>query len=371
MKLLFVILLFVHALVHLRGFFIAIHYREQPAKPIPASMAVFWIIVSILFVAVASLFLLKSGNWALLLLFAVFISQMLIISQWKEALRGTIVNFVLVCVAVPAFANTRFQKKVDKEVAQLLQQEVVNHEKGPMETALSQLPSPVRKWLNVSGIMQLKPAHHAYIQQRGKMRLRPNGKWMTFEADEYITTATPSFLWNSSVTMFPFFYFNGKDKFQNGRGEMIIKGLSLVNVVNEPPGEKINESSLLRYLGEICWIPSAALQETITWDAIDSLHAKATIVCNKITASGIFQFNEAGDITGFSAERFYKRNEGYTKEKWQVNFKAYKIFNDVRTPSSCEIIWKLSDGDFKWMIMEITAIDYIFSPPIHIAYDNK
>ena len=139
---------------------------------------------------------------------------------------------------------------------------------------------------------------------------------------------------------------------------MLIKALSLVTVVNERPGERINEGSLLRFLGEICWVPTAALSKNIKWEAIDPVTAKATINYNHTIASGIFQFNETGDIIGFLADRYYKGSKGYSKEKWQVKIKAYKNFNGIRIPSECDVIWKLHEGDFNWMNVEIIAIDY-------------
>lgn len=73
---------------------------------------------------------------------------------------------------------------------------------------------------------------------------------------------------------------------------MLIKALSLITVVNEKPGERINEGSLLRFLGEICWVPAVALNKNIKWEAIDPVTAKATINYNHTIVSGIFQFNE-------------------------------------------------------------------------------
>lgn len=44
---------------------------------------------------------------------------------------------------------------------------------------------------------------------------------------------------------------------QDGQGEMLIKLLSLVNVVNEKHNDQINTGTLIRFLGEICWFPSS------------------------------------------------------------------------------------------------------------------
>lgn len=84
---------------------------------------------------------------------------------------------------------------------------------------------------------------------------------MPFKAEQYFTPQQPAFVWKAHVKMMPLVYMNGRDKFENGKGEMLIKALSLVNVVNEGGDTKINESTMLRYLAEMCWFPSAALNE--------------------------------------------------------------------------------------------------------------
>ena len=68
---------------------------------------------------------------------------------------------------------------------------------------------------------------------------------------------------------------------------------------------------MLRYLGEIVWVPSAALSDYITWEEMDSTTARATMSYEGITASGIFKFDENGAFVSFEAGRYYYRKEGY------------------------------------------------------------
>ena len=49
----------------------------------------------------------------------------------------------------------------------------------------------------------------------------------------------------------------------------------LVNV--DAKGKEIDQGALLRYLGEIVWVPSAALSDYITWEEMDSTTARATM----------------------------------------------------------------------------------------------
>jgi hypothetical protein len=97
---------------------------------------------------------------------------------------------------------------------------------------------------------------------------------------------------------------------------------------------------MLRYLAEIVWFPSAALSDFIIWEQIDSLKARATISNGGIKASGIFSFNQDGDIVSFEALRYYDRKEGATLEDWLIlNDKdGYKEFEGIRVPAKPTVI---------------------------------
>lgn len=56
-------------------------------------------------------------------------------------------------------------------------------------------------------------------------------KWMSATAIQYTTIETPAFIWAVDVKMNPFLYAVGRDKFENGKGEMLIKLNSLINKV--------------------------------------------------------------------------------------------------------------------------------------------
>jgi len=54
------------------------------------------------------------------------------------------------------------------------------------------------------------------------------------------------------------------------------------------------------------WFPSALFNPYVSRELIDPLSAKATMTNGSTTGSGIFHFNDAGDIVAFSAMRFMR-----------------------------------------------------------------
>jgi hypothetical protein len=220
---------------------------------------------------------------------------------------------------------------------------------------VDELPPVVQKWLERSNIAGKEFIQTVHLKQKGEMRTKPDGRWMKVDAEQYISTNPPGFIWKADVKS-SFLRFSGRDRYENGEGHMLIKLFSLIPVV-DAEGEEIDQGALLRYLGEMVWYPSAALNDYIVWEGMDSTTAKATMSYEGITASGIFKFDENGDFVSFEAERYYYRKEGSTLEKWVIIAHDYGEFEGIRIPVNLSVTWKL-ERDFTWYRMEITEMEY-------------
>jgi len=88
------------------------------------------------------------------------------------------------------------------------------------------------------------------------------------------------------------------------------------------------------------------------------MSARATLHDGDLTASGIFSFNIEGDVIGFEAKRYGDFDGKYSLETWSVRNTGYKEFNDIRIPNKSEVTWKLDTGDFTWLEVEVTHINY-------------
>ncbi len=359
LKYIFAILVFLHGLIHALGFARAFGYVNitQLTKEISKPAGLVWFISAILFIAVAVLFLLKKEAWPVIAIVAAVISQILIIAAWRDARFGIIANLIIFLIAVTALASVNFSRMVKKETAAMLSSI------KPVNTVitkemLNSTPPIVQKWLINAGVVGKEKVHTVRLKQVGEMRTKPNGKWMPFTATQYFTVDTPAFNWQADVQMMPLLSMNGRDKFENGKGEMLIKVLGLVNVVNAKDHDKINQSTMMRFLAEMCWFPSAALAEYIKWESADSTSAKATMNYKGISASGIFQFDTNGDIISFTGNRWYGSGKDATLEKWYVETNGYSTFQGIRIPGKSEVSWKMNKGDFNWLYLRIIDVEY-------------
>ncbi|WP_207732387.1 DUF6544 family protein [Heliobacterium chlorum] len=219
------------------------------------------------------------------------------------------------------------------------------------------LPLPVQKWLERSNVIGREPVRTVRLEQKGFLRTKADQPWMPMQAEQYISPDEPGFVWKANIETAPLLYLVGRDKYQNGKGSMLIKFLALVPVVDSK-GPEIDQGTLLRYLGECIWVPSAVLNEHITWEEVDGNRAKATMSYGGVTASGTFTFDEKGDVIQFSARRYMENNGEYRLEDWVCVVKGYKEFQGIRVPNQCSIVWKLKSGDFEWFRLEVTDIVY-------------
>ena len=359
LRYLFAFIMLMHGLIHFMGFSKAFGYGNmtQLTKDIQKPVGILWLLTAFLFIAATILFLVKKESWPIISILAVILSQILIIIVWKDAKFGTIANLIVLLVAVPALANIRFNKMVKKEVNSLLSHPV-NDSKIISIEMLDSLPPTVQKYLIRSGVVGKENIQFARLKQKGEMRIKQDGKWMDFTASQYFDANDPSFVWQTQVQMMPLVTLAGRDKFENGNGHMLIKVLALINVANSGGDAKINESTMIRFLAEICLFPSAALAPYIKWEAVDSLAAKATMNYKGMTVSGIYRFHANGDIHNFTADRWYGSGKDDTLEKWFIEYIATKEFNGVRIPYKTEITWKLKSGDFNWLKLEITDLEF-------------
>src|SRR5680860_131955 len=123
-KIIISILLLLHGLIHLMGFFKAFNLMqiEQLSMPISKPAGVFWLITAVLFFISALLYLFHVDIWSFVAVLAIIISQMLIISVWSDAKFGTIANVLILLVSLSAIGHYQFNKMIEKEKQELLNQ---------------------------------------------------------------------------------------------------------------------------------------------------------------------------------------------------------------------------------------------------------
>jgi len=361
MRIFFLIFVLLHALIHLLGFVKGFGIREvkELTLPITKPAGLLWLSATALLVAYAISYLAHSRHAWLIGFIAVAVSQVLIILFWKDARFGTLPNIIILLVSLASYGHYRFQNLTRQETEDLISKcSRIQEGKIISESDISRLPDPVKKWLNNSGVTGKPFISVAKSVQQAEMKMKPGQeKWMKASAVQYSFIYVPSFIWIADVRMNSLLKFSGRDRFADGKGEMLIKLNSLINIVNEQ-GEKLDEAALQRYLGEMIWFPSLALSEYITWQQVDDSTVTATMSYKGTTGSGTFYFDGNGDFVKFSALRYMGNKPDSKRYEWVILVDGYKTFEGIKVPSEMTATWKLEEGDWTWLKLEIAEIKY-------------
>lgn len=355
----------VHGLIHLIGFVKGFNLAEIPAFSgktlFPVSragtqvLALFWLLTCLLFLLSATGLLFHREWWWLPAVMAIVLSQLLVIIYWPDARAGTIANIILLPFVIIAGAGQSFNSMVNNEVKAIGFYHAGNVHDTIRAESIERLPYCVQKWLLRSGVVGKENVHTLYLKQKGAMCTKPGGKWMPTGAEQYFNTDQPAFVWKARVQMMPGLVLAGRDKFLDGKGNMLIKAGALLPIVNAS-GEKTDQGTMLRYLGEMCWFPSAALSPYIKWEELGATEARATMAYKGMRVSGIYRFTPDGDFASFSAQRYMDDKGKISLENWYIPASEWKEMDGIRIPVKGVVTWKLKTGDFDYYKWEITEI---------------
>lgn len=360
MKWVIVLVIFIHAFIHILGFYKSFNLLEIKSISMPISKisGILWLFTAILLISYAILSLLKTEYALILGISAILLSQYLIISSWNDAKFGSLANLVILFSITTLFTSCKFYQKVTAETSEILNYHNLPEIKYIDEKNISILPLSVQNWLKNSGILDKEYIYAGEIFQSAKLKMNPKQKkWINATALQYTNIEKHAFIWTINAKMNFLLKFKGRDKFQNGQGEMLIKINSVFNVVNEK-GEKINEGTIQRYLGEMVWFPNLALSKNITWEEINDTTALAKMEYMGTIGSGTFYFNKNGDVIKYSAYRYYGNNPESEKYLWEMKIINYKSFDGIRIPSKMTATWFFPDGEWTWLNLEIINVNY-------------
>jgi len=269
---------------------------------------------------------------------------------------GIVIVIIILFITI---SKILFDKNVTKEVGMLTEEGSKVQSKTFSFNDLKGLPEPVQRYFKYALRDGQEHIKFVRLKQVGEFRMKENQPWMPIKAEQYFTTEDPAFIWRVKLTMAPFIWIEGRDMYYQGKGNMFIKLLSTITVA-DATGSEMDISSLIRFLSETPWFPTALLpSDYIEWKEIDSNSAQAVIKDNGYTASGIFTFNEKGEIIKFVTNDRYMEADGkYFKEQWGGYYRNYQEIEGMKIPIEGEVEWNLSDKDLQYAKLKIDEIQY-------------
>jgi hypothetical protein len=276
-----------------------------------------------------------------------------------EILLISVLVLIIAAFVVVEIAGRNFNNTFKQKVAKLFSSQSKVERKVVSEDDIRHLPEPVQRYLRYTGIIGRQRVAFVRLRQTGAMRPKPDGKWFPFKAEEYYAVDNPGFVWRGCMAFAPLLSATAQDMYLNGEGNMHVKLMSAINIVNAK-GKEMDEASLMRYFNEMQWFPSSLVSDNVKWEAIDANSARSTLTDRGLTVSALFCFDEEGKITNFIAERGRSNDGGkLVRTKWSTPISKYRTYgNGLRLPSKGEAIWHLDSGKYSYIKLEMTEVEY-------------
>jgi hypothetical protein len=222
---------------------------------------------------------------------------------------------------------------------------------------LHNLPEPVQRYMAFSNVVEKPWIETVYLKQSGRFRRSQDQLWMPVTAEQIFTTDPPGFIWKARFKVAGLPLMNARDAYQDGHGHMYGKMVGLFNIFDER-GVEIDQGTLLRYLGEMVWFPTAFLGENITWQAVDDHCANLTLSDGGQTVSAQMRFDAAGRPVNFNALRYGDFEGEYSLQSWSVPMILFEERSGLNIPVRGMVTWNLPSGDLPYYEWNISEVEY-------------
>lgn len=360
MRILLIIIIFIHGVLHVPGFVKAFGMAELPQLPHPISRVhgVLWAVAGLLFITTAVLFLNYNKWWWLVSVVALILSQYLIISDWEDAGLGTALNIVILLITIIGYAVWNFSNVYHSEVQQLRKESRKEHIQVLVRSDLNHLPEPVRNYVYNSGAVGQLRVRNFRIELAGAIR-KKDGAWMPFTSVQhnFMSSTSRLFFMNAAMKRLPV---AGYHRLRNGIASMDIRLLSLFRV-QYAEGEMMNKADTVTFFNDMCCMaPATLIDPRITWFDAGDGRVNATFTNNHTSVSANLFFNEKFELINFvSSDRPAIGDDGMFRQlPWSTPLSKYDDRLGYHLPRYAETNYLYPEGSFTYGRFEVIHVTY-------------
>jgi uncharacterized protein DUF6544 len=345
-------LLLLHGLIHLMGFAKAFGLAELPqlTQPISREWGVVWLLACALVVATAALLAAGARPYWIVGAVAVLVSQVLIITAWRDAWAGTAGNVVLALVVVhglltegPWSFHAQYLRDVEAGRSRPVGTALVT------EADLAPLPEPVRRYLRVTRAVGQPRVQNYWIRFTGRIRSAPDARWMPFVAEQQSFADEPTRLFLMRARMFgiPVEAFH---RLIAGQATMQVKVAGVVPLADQR-GDEMNRAETVTLFNDMCILaPGTLAGPGISWEAADASTARARFTLHGHTITATLFFDSDGRLMNFeSDDRSRVSPDGtLTRLRFATPVRDYRDFGPLHLAGYGEARWRLPEGEFTY-----------------------
>jgi hypothetical protein len=227
------------------------------------------------------------------------------------------------------------------------------------QQCIAALPAVFQKYVGDCGYNHHDRYEYCNIKWKSAhLKMAPDKKWLRTVCDQVNFINHPARIVYLKTKLWGLFPVEAIDKFQNGKGNMVVRLLKYFTITNAK-GPKIDAAALVTILAEAMIVPVYFFQPYITWTEINPFTIKGTIIYSNIEASGIFYFNGYSELLRFETyDRYYNHNGRLDKFKWTVFAWNYKLLGSYKYPSNFMAMWSLPEGEYSYFKCRLDRLNY-------------
>jgi hypothetical protein len=222
------------------------------------------------------------------------------------------------------------------------------------EADLAPLPSPVRRYLRLAGVVGQPRVQSFRVRMNGRIRGAADAPWMPFSAEQYSFFNPPRryFFMQATRAGLPL---DGLHAYAEDGASMRIKLLSMFPVV-DLKGPVLTRTETVTVLNDMAIMaPATLIDPAIRWRQIDDLQVEATYTNGPNEVRAVLVFNTTGALSNFwSDDRPALGADGVTlqPQRWSTPIGAYRPQGLSRLASRGEARYAAPGGEYAYAEFE-------------------
>ncbi len=361
MKTAFFILLSLHGLIHLLGFFKI--YKLTPLaelhRPPSKAEGLLWLLAAVLLLVSASFFYSGIDSWWIPGISGLLVSQSVIIVNWHDARYGSILNLIILLIGIYGFSSWNFAHSYKRDTLVQLNQQAPLLTNEITLADLIDLPAPVQKYLHHCGVIGQPRVNNFRVLLSGELRRDGDSEWMPFTAEQYSFLEKPArlFFMKAEMKNMPV---AGYHRYENGQAYMDIRLWSLLPVQYQS-GREMAIAETVSFFNDMCIMATATLLDPrVKWLETQGQRVKASFSAHDITITAWLEFNEEGELINFSSnDRYAYMPYGHMQQvPWSTPITSQGNFRQFKLPAAADAIYHYPGGARVYGKFVIEELEY-------------
>ncbi len=221
------------------------------------------------------------------------------------------------------------------------------------------LPAIVRKYIQHSGAFGKPRVINLHAVFSGRMRQKPEGKWIEINASQYTFFDKPTRVFYISSKMFGV-PFEGLHLYKDDHATMENKLASVFKVASSR-GLVMDKSETVSYFNDMCLLaPATLIDENIRWETMEHQTVKATYTNQSNTITAMLHFNDNDELVNFISEdrSMAMKKNSFINYRWSTPINGYQDCDDRKVFSKASAVWHTTHGEYVYAEFDLNKIEY-------------